>query len=117
MTRIVPNVRDAQRLVTSPRSQAKGDPVPTIVLLTGAIIALQAAKALRSGQPVKFDQHAGVRDAALIGGFVLAATFIPSDLVVAALLVILVFDVVVDPTLLADVTSYLVSKINPAGGG
>ena len=115
MARIVPGVGDARRLVTSPRSQAKGDPVPTILLLTGAIIAIQAAKAIRAGQPVTFDQHMLIMDAALIGGFVLAATVIPSDLVIAVLLVILIYDVVVDPGLLQDVGGNLLGKLNLGG--
>lgn len=115
MARIVPGVGDARRLVTSPRSQAKSDPIPTIVLLVGAIAAVQAIKAVRAGQPVAFDQHMLIVDGALIGGFVLAATVVPSDLIVAILLVVLIYDVVVDPTLLADLTSNLVSKVNLGG--
>jgi hypothetical protein len=115
MARIVPGVGDAKRLVTSPRSQAKGDPIPTILLLTGSIIAIQAAKAVRAGQPITFDQRMAITDAALIGGFVLAATVIPSDLVIAVLLVILIYDVVVDPGMLADLGANLVSKINLGG--
>ena len=115
MARIRPRLSDAKGLVTHPRSQAASDPVPTIVLLTGAIIAVQAAKALRAGQAPVFDQHAAIVDAALIGGFVLAATFIPSDLVIAVLLVVLLYDLIVDPSFLADLVRNVVSRV-PTGG-
>jgi hypothetical protein len=115
MARIVPGVGDARRLATSPRSQAKGNPIPTIVLLTGLIIGVQAAKAVRKGEPIVFDQQMAIRDGALVGLFILAATFVPSDLVVAALLVALIYDVVIDPQLITDVTAGLVSKINLGG--
>lgn len=116
MSRIVPGVGDARRLVTSPRSQAKANPVPTILLLTSAIIAIQAAKAVRAGQPIEFNQHMLIMDGALIGGFVLAATFIPSDLVIAVLLVVLIYDVAIDPGLLQDVGGNLLGKLNLGGG-
>jgi hypothetical protein len=115
VSRIVPGLGDARRLVTSPRSQAKGDPIPTIVMLVGAIAAIQALKAVRAGQPVAFDQHMLIVDGGLIVGFVLAATVIPSDLIVAILLVALIYDIVIDPGLIADLTANTIGKLNLGG--
>jgi hypothetical protein len=96
--KIVPGPGDAKGLITHPRQQAKGNPVPTIVLLTTALVAIQIAKA--GGDLSKVGLADGVKDVALVGVFVIAATIVPSDLVIAALLVALIYDVVIDPALL-----------------
>lgn len=115
MTRIRPTLSDATGLVTRPRSQAANNPVPTIVLLVSAILIVQAAKAVRAGQPVTLDQHAAVVDVGLVLGFVLASTIIPSDLLIAVLLVVLLYDLIIDPTFLTDLVRNVVSRV-PAGG-
>jgi hypothetical protein len=116
MARILPGAGDVKRLATSPRSQAKSNPIPTIVTLATAIIAVQGVKAVAAGQPIDFNGPALAMDGALVLGFVLAAAVIPSDLVIAILLVVLIYDVVVDPGLFASVARTAISKINLGGG-
>lgn len=118
MARIRPGVRDVARLA-NPRtthSQVAGNPAPTIVLLFGALVALQLARAWRdTGSLGTIGLPELAKDAVLLGLFLLAASFAP-ELVAWFLLVALIYVVVANPGLVNAIFQGLTRAIPAIGG-
>lgn len=122
MARIRPGTSDVVRLANprTTRAQVRSNPAPTIVLLTGSLIALNLAKNIVAGGDVlaSFSLGDAVKDVLLVGVFVFAGSLAP-ELVTWALLVALIFVLVTNPQLFDRIVGGLVGafgRSNAAGG-